>query len=96
MPTVRLRDESEYPQGVRKLFELSKEWFGHDFKQPPAEFALLQQFRPPFRRQRRALCFRQQDLFDNRPEFIAPPPKRIGVSVMSLAALWRWMNRSMM
>ena len=36
MPTVRLRDESEYPQGVRKLFELSKEWFGHDFKQPPA------------------------------------------------------------
>ena len=36
MPTVRLRDASEYPEGARKLFELSSIWFKHDFVQPPA------------------------------------------------------------
>ena len=36
MPTVRLRDASEYPEPARKLFELSKAWFNHDFKEPPA------------------------------------------------------------
>ena len=36
MPTVRLRDASEYPEPARKLFELSKTWFSHDFAQPPA------------------------------------------------------------
>ena len=34
--TVRLRDASEYPEPARKLFELSKAWFRHDFKQPAA------------------------------------------------------------
>jgi hypothetical protein len=36
MPTVRLREESEYSEAARRLFELSKAWFGHDFKAPPA------------------------------------------------------------
>jgi hypothetical protein len=36
MPTVRLRDASEYPEPVRKMFELSKQWFNHDFAAPPA------------------------------------------------------------
>ena len=36
MPTVRLRDASEYPEPARKLFELSKAWFNHAFKHPPA------------------------------------------------------------
>lgn len=36
MPTVRLRDASEYPEPARKIFEASKVWFGHDFQQPPA------------------------------------------------------------
>ncbi|MEX2146312.1 MAG: hypothetical protein WED01_04780 [Candidatus Rokuibacteriota bacterium] len=36
MPTVRLRDASEYPELARKLFELSKAWFRHDFTEPPA------------------------------------------------------------
>lgn len=36
MPTVRLRDASEYPESARRLFELSKRWFDHDFKEPPA------------------------------------------------------------
>ena len=36
MPTVRLRDASEYPDPAQKLFELSKSWFNHDFKHPPA------------------------------------------------------------
>ena len=30
MPTVRLRDASEYPEAARKLFELSKAWFNYD------------------------------------------------------------------
>ena len=36
MPTVRLRDASEYPEAARRLFELSNIWFKHDFAQPPA------------------------------------------------------------
>jgi len=36
MPTVRLRDASEYPGPVQKLFEVAKAWFNHDFAQPPA------------------------------------------------------------
>ena len=36
MPTVRLRDPSEYPETARKLFDLSRQWFDHDFAQPPA------------------------------------------------------------
>ena len=36
MPTVRLRYASEYPEPVRKMFELSKQWFSHDFSAPPA------------------------------------------------------------
>jgi hypothetical protein len=36
MPTVRIREASEYPEAARKLFELSKTWFGHDFPAPPA------------------------------------------------------------
>jgi hypothetical protein len=36
MPTVRLRDASEYPEAARKLFELSKTWFNYDFPEPPA------------------------------------------------------------
>jgi len=36
MPTVRRRDESEYPEPTRRMFELSKQWFNHDFKVPPA------------------------------------------------------------
>ena len=35
-PTVRLRDEPEYPEATRRMFELSKQWFNHDFKVPPA------------------------------------------------------------
>jgi len=36
MPTVRLRDASEYPESMRKMFELSKQWFAYDFPAPPA------------------------------------------------------------
>jgi hypothetical protein len=36
MPTVRLRDAEEYPEPARKLFEVSRAWFGHDFARPPA------------------------------------------------------------
>ncbi|HEY7654170.1 MAG TPA: hypothetical protein VIG07_15225 [Methylomirabilota bacterium] len=36
MPTVRLRDASEYPEAAQRLFELSKAWFNYDFAQPPA------------------------------------------------------------
>ena len=36
MPTVRLREAAEYPVEARKLFELSKGWFNHDFDAPPA------------------------------------------------------------
>jgi hypothetical protein len=36
MPTVRLRDASEYPEPIRKMFEVAKQWFAHDFAAPPA------------------------------------------------------------
>ena len=36
MPTVKIRDASEYPEPARRLFELSKAWFGYDFANPPA------------------------------------------------------------
>jgi hypothetical protein len=36
MPTVRLRDESEYPLAAQKLFALARTWFNHDFASPPA------------------------------------------------------------
>ena len=36
MPTVRLRDVSEYPEATRKLFDVAKSWFKYDFPRPPA------------------------------------------------------------
>jgi hypothetical protein len=36
MPTVRIRNASEYSEEARKLFERSKQWFKHDFAEPPA------------------------------------------------------------
>ncbi len=36
MPTVRIRDATEYPEAARKLFEFSKAWFNYDFPEPPA------------------------------------------------------------
>jgi hypothetical protein len=36
MPTVRLRDASEYPAEAQRLFETSKGWFNHEFEEPPA------------------------------------------------------------
>jgi hypothetical protein len=36
MPTVRLRHAAEYPEPIRKLFELAKAWFNYDFAEPPA------------------------------------------------------------
>jgi hypothetical protein len=36
MPTVRIRDVSEYSKQTQQLFERAKEWFNHDFGQPPA------------------------------------------------------------
>jgi len=36
MPTVRLREASEYPETAQRLFELSKVWFRYDFPVPPA------------------------------------------------------------
>ena len=36
MPTVRLRDAAEYPEAAQRMFELSKQWFNYEFKQPPA------------------------------------------------------------
>jgi hypothetical protein len=36
MPTVRLRDESEYPERTRKLLEASRQWFNYDFPAAPA------------------------------------------------------------
>ena len=36
MTTVRIRDASEYPEPARKLFELSKAWFGYELAAPPA------------------------------------------------------------
>lgn len=36
MPTVRLREVSEYPQQAQRMFELSGAWFNHEFEAPPA------------------------------------------------------------
>ena len=36
MPTVRLRDASEYPPAAQKMFEAARAWFNHEFQQPPA------------------------------------------------------------
>ena len=36
MPTVRLRAAAEYPEAIRKLFEVAKAWFKYDFAEPPA------------------------------------------------------------
>lgn len=36
MPTVRLRDASEYPAEAQRIFELSSQWFNYAFKEPPA------------------------------------------------------------
>jgi len=36
MPTVRLREASEYPAAAQRLFALSKVWFRYDFPVPPA------------------------------------------------------------
>jgi hypothetical protein len=36
MPTVRVREASEYPETAQRLFELSRAWFGYDFEAPPA------------------------------------------------------------
>jgi hypothetical protein len=36
MPTVRLREASEYPPAAQRAFELSRTWFNYDFPQPPA------------------------------------------------------------
>src|SRR3982074_2220429 len=36
MPTVRLRDASEYPEPIQKLFEAAQAWFKYDFAEPPA------------------------------------------------------------
>ncbi len=47
MPTVRLRDATEYPEKTQKMFEASKQWFGVDFEQPPAMSRVLA-WDPPF------------------------------------------------
>ena len=36
MPTVRIRAVSEYSAELQKWFERAKDWFSHDFKEPPA------------------------------------------------------------
>ncbi|HXG17238.1 MAG TPA: hypothetical protein VNK50_13380 [Calidithermus sp.] len=36
MPTVRLRRAEEYPEPARQIFELSRQWFGYAFEEPPA------------------------------------------------------------
>ena len=35
-PTVRLRGAAEYPEAAQRAFELSKQWFNHDFREPAA------------------------------------------------------------
>jgi hypothetical protein len=47
MPTVRLRDASEYPESAQRLFEASKHWFKHDFTTPPA-MSLVMAWDPAF------------------------------------------------
>ena len=41
MPTVRLREVSEYPQQAQRMFELSGAWFNHEFAAPPAMSRVL-------------------------------------------------------
>lgn len=36
MPTVRLREASEYPSPAQRMFALSNDWFQYSFAQPPA------------------------------------------------------------
>jgi hypothetical protein len=36
MPTVRLREDHEYPLAAQKLFELSGKWFNCNFTHTPA------------------------------------------------------------
>jgi hypothetical protein len=36
MPTLRLRSAAEYSATAQKLFKLSRDWFDHDFAEPPA------------------------------------------------------------
>ena len=36
MPTVRLRGAREYPEAAQQMFEVTKAWFAHDFREPPA------------------------------------------------------------
>jgi hypothetical protein len=59
MPTVRLRDVSEYPEEVRSLFTLSRAWFNFEFAEPPAMSRVMawdQQFGGPHgRAMRRAM-----------------------------------------
>ncbi len=47
MPTVRLRNVSEYPEKMQKRFEVAKEWFNYDFKTPPA-MSLVMAWDPGF------------------------------------------------
>jgi len=35
-PTVRVRSAAEYPQAAQRAFELSKQWFNYDFREPAA------------------------------------------------------------
>ena len=35
-PTVRVRSAAEYPEAAQRAFELSKQWFNHDFREPAA------------------------------------------------------------
>ena len=41
MPTVRLREVSEYPQQAQRMFELSGAWFNYEFEAPPAMSRVL-------------------------------------------------------
>jgi hypothetical protein len=36
MPTVRIRNVSEYSKEIQKAFERANEWFNHPFAEPPA------------------------------------------------------------
>ena len=35
-PSVRVRSAAEYPEAAQRAFELSKQWFNHDFREPAA------------------------------------------------------------
>jgi hypothetical protein len=36
VPTVRIRDVSEYPKEVQQIFARANAWFNHAFAEPPA------------------------------------------------------------